>query len=303
MSRCISGSTTKAKKSNFARGRFKSKLAGTDSEQFPEVPTTAGEAIKIPATAFYEGLRRTIFAATEDNSRFTISAILLLMDEAGLKMVSTDGHRLCFFRMATSAGSNQYLNCLIPLKAARELKGLVGGEIRSNSKAEIKIKKGSQLDFEIGNKRMTAREITGTFPDWEMVIPKSFASFAEIGAKQFADALMRVGVMSDDTHRRVELVFHPNKVLIKAESFETGSSTEEVGCTFQMLEQATSESSEKAKTTAGKLRSTPNIFPISLLSMPPRTKTKESFGNSQERHKPNWFSKVKSGFFRIFLCR
>lgn len=243
----------KGEKVEFRAGRFKSKLAGTDSEQFPEVPTTAGEAIKIPATAFYEGLRRTIFAATEDNSRFTISAVLLIVDEAGLKMVSTDGHRLCFFRMATSAGSNQNLNCLIPLKAARELKGLVGGEIRSNAKAEIKIKKGSQLDFEIGNKRMTAREITGNFPNWEMVIPKNFASFAEINAKHFADALTRVGVMADDTHRRVELVFHSDKVLIKAESPETGSSTEEVGCTFQTIDQTASEKSEQAENVGWKI--------------------------------------------------
>ena len=243
----------KGEKVEFRAGRFKSKLAGTDSDQFPEVPTTAGEAIKISATAFYEGLRRTIFSATEDNSRITISAVLLVAGDAGLKMVSTDGHRLCFFRMATSAGSNQYLNCLIPLKAARELKGLVGGEIRSNAKAEIKIKKGSRLDFEIGNKRMTAREITGAFPNWEMVIPKNFASFAEIGAKQFADALTRVGVMADDTHRRVELAFYPDKVLIKAESFETGSSIEEVGCAFQIIEQAASEKAGNANNECWKI--------------------------------------------------
>jgi DNA polymerase-3 subunit beta len=230
----------RGEKVEFRAGNFKSKLSGADSEQFPEVPRVVGEAVKIPASIFYEGLCRTLFAVTEDNSRFTINAILLLTDGAALKMVSTDGHRLCFFRMATTAGSGQNLRCLIPVKAARELKGLLADEIRGDGKAEIKIKKGTQLEFEIGNKRMTAREITGDFPNWEMVIPRNFESFAEINARQFAEALTRVGVMADDTHRRVELVFYSDKVILKTESHETGNSVEEVACTFQRFEQSAS---------------------------------------------------------------
>jgi DNA polymerase III subunit beta len=229
-----------SEKVEFRAGNFKSKLSGAGSEQFPEVPRVAGEAVKIPASVFYEGLRRTIFAVTEETQRFTISAILLLTDGAALKMVSTDGHRLCYFRMATTAGDGQNLRCLIPVKAARELKSLLADEIRSDAKAEIKIKKGTQLEFEIGNKTMTAREITGDFPNWEMVIPKNFESFAEINARQFAEALTRVGVMADDAHRRVELVFYSGKVILKTESHETGNSVEEVACTFQRFEQSAS---------------------------------------------------------------
>jgi DNA polymerase-3 subunit beta len=99
-------------------------------------------------------------------------------------------------KATAAAGSSQNLSYLIPVRAARELKGLIAGEIKLNNKSEIKIKKANQLEFEIGNKRMTAREITGTFPNWEMVIPKNFASFAEIGAGQFAEALTRAGASS-----------------------------------------------------------------------------------------------------------
>jgi len=199
----------------FRAGRFKSKLSGTDSEQFPEVARVKGESIKLPAGIFYEGLKRTILAVTEDNKRFTINGILLLIEDSTLKMVSTDGHRLCYFRMTTSAGSNQNLRCLIPIKAVRELKSLLADEIRINSQAEVKIKKGSQLEFEIGNKTMMAREISGTFPNWEMVIPKNFEFFSEINAKEFKEALNRAGVMADDTNRRVELEFYSEKVLLK----------------------------------------------------------------------------------------
>ena len=229
----------------FQAGRFRSKLSGTDSDTFPEVPRVNAESLKLPATIFYEGLRRTIFGVTEDNKRFTINGILLILDGSGLKMVSTDGHRLCLFQTAASQ-TNQTLTCLIPIKAARELKNLLASEIRSNQKIDLKIKKGNQLEFEIGNKLMMAREITGSFPNWEMVIPKTFEYFAETKANELKDALTRVGVMADDAHRRIEFIFNQNKLTLKSESAETGASSEEINCTFQKLNNSENESSEIA---------------------------------------------------------
>ena len=229
----------------FQAGRFRSKLSGTGSDTFPEITRVNAESLKIPATIFYEGLRRTIFAVTEDNKRFTINGILLVLDSSGLKMVSTDGHRLCLFQTAVSH-TNQTLSCLIPIKAARELKNLLASEIRSNQKVDLKFKKGNQLEFEIGNKLMTAREITGSFPNWEMVVPKTFEYFAEMKANELKDALTRVGVMADDSHRRIEFIFLQNKLTLKSESAETGNSTEEINCTFQKLNNSEDLTSEIA---------------------------------------------------------
>lgn len=236
---------SKGARVEFQAGRFKSKLSGTDSDTFPEVARVNAESLKIPATVFHEGLRRTIFAVTEDNKRFTINGILLLLDSSGLKMVSTDGHRLCLFQTAVS-NTNQNLSCLIPIKAARELKNLLASEIRANQKVDLKIKKGNQLEFEIGNKLMTAREITGSFPNWEMVVPKTFEYFAEMKASELKDALTRVGVMADDSHRRIEFVFLQNKLTLKSESAETGFSTEEINCMFQRLNKQENEPIEVA---------------------------------------------------------
>ena len=227
----------------FQAGRFRSKLSGTGSDTFPEIVRVNADSLKIPATVFYEGLRRTIFAVTEDNKRFTINGILLILDNSGLKMVSTDGHRLCLFQTAVSH-TNQNLSCLIPIKAARELKNLLASEIRTNQKVDLKIKKGDQLEFEIGNKLMTAREIMGAFPNWEMVVPKTFEYFAEMKANELKDALTRVGVMADDSHRRIEFIFLQNKLTLKSESAETGNSTEEINCTFQKLNNSEDSTSE-----------------------------------------------------------
>lgn len=169
-------------------------------------------------------------------------------------MVSTDSHRLCYFRMRIAAsggndGANN-LRYLIPIKAVRELLRILTEEIRANSKEEVKIRKGGQLEFEIGSKLMTAREVTGDFPNWEMVLPKNFDCFAELNAKESRDALTRVGVMGNDSHRGVKFVFSRDKVLLETKSPETGSSAEEVFCAFQKLANfSNSESAENIETS------------------------------------------------------
>jgi DNA polymerase III subunit beta len=178
----------------FRAGKFKSKLSGIDSEQFPEIVETNAESIRLPAATIYQGLRRTIFAASEDSQRFTLNGVLLLIEDSVLKMVSTDGNRLSYFR--TAVESKTTLRCLIPIKAARELRQILAFELKNDSKAETSIKKGSQLEFAVGNKRMTALELSGNFPNWEMVMPKEFAYFAEINAAKLREAVMRVSVMA-----------------------------------------------------------------------------------------------------------
>jgi DNA polymerase III subunit beta len=191
-------------------------------------------------------LRRTAFAVTCDAKRFTINGILLLIENSQLKMVSTDGHRLCYFRMGVGASVGEdmsNLQSLIPIKAVRELMKILAEEIRTNAKAEVKIRKGGQLEFEIGSKLMTARELTGNFPNWEMVLPKDFDYFAELKVNRLKEALTRVSVMADDSNRRVEFVFFHDRVSLKTESAEAGSSAEEVSCTFQSLGRSASEGS------------------------------------------------------------
>ena len=229
----------KGEKLEFRAGRFLSRLAGTGSEQFPEIVRAGGERVEVPASVFYEALRCTVFAAGTDQKRFTINGVLLLIEEGELKMVSTDGARLCIFR-AAFAGDLSF-KCLIPIKAARELVKIISSEIRQEKGAVVKVKKGSQLEFEIGNKIMTARELAGEFPNWEMVVPKNFVCFAEINVKALADALARVACFAEDVHRRVEFRFFSEKVELRSESAETGFSTEEVGCTFRFLENAGNE--------------------------------------------------------------
>src|SRR5467141_1283156 len=76
------------------RSRFK--LVGVARDAFPEVPSFKSAPTKIPADVLKSFIDRTIFAITQEESRYTLSGAKFILDESGAKMVTTDGHRLAY---------------------------------------------------------------------------------------------------------------------------------------------------------------------------------------------------------------
>ena len=81
--------TVKCERSNF-------RIAGVDREQFPEVPSFKSAPVKLPADVFKTFIDRTIFAITQEESRYTLSGAKFMLDKTGARMVTTDGHRLAY---------------------------------------------------------------------------------------------------------------------------------------------------------------------------------------------------------------
>ncbi len=76
--------------------KTKFKMVGVSNEAFPEVPSTKSAPTTISAAVIKTFIDRTIFAITQEESRYTLSGAKLIMDAEGAKMVTTDGHRLAY---------------------------------------------------------------------------------------------------------------------------------------------------------------------------------------------------------------
>lgn len=111
-------------------------------------------------------------------------------------------------------------------------------KIRANPKAETKSKQDNQLKFEISNKTTTAQETTGNFPTEKWSTRTSLSHLPKLTSKKFALALLRISIIADNTHHRIEFTFQHNKFLLKSESPETGNSIEETKYNYQFLKQS-----------------------------------------------------------------
>jgi DNA polymerase-3 subunit beta len=209
----------------YKKGRHKLGIVG--AEQFPEVPVRKQAGVRVPAVILREAIRRTAFAVTTEQSRFTIQGAKIVIDDRSLTMVATDGHRLAYTRFPLVNSTGQKLDLLVPKKTLAQLEDLLDREIRRDAESQIEIgDTGNQLCFAVGNHSLFSRTLTGTFPNWEMVLPKDLVYAAEISTEDFRRSLSRVTLTADDRNYSVTMEIEAGKLTLKSSTGEAEAQEE-----------------------------------------------------------------------------
>ena len=210
----------------YKKGRHK--LGAVESSQFLEVPVHKQSGVRVSAVILREAIRRTAFAVTTEQSRFTISGAKVVIDATSLTMVATDGHRLAFARFPLVNSTGQKLDLLVPKKALTQLEDLLDREIRRDQEGDIEIGDlSNQLCFAASGHSLFSRKLTDAFPNWEMVLPKDLSFVAEISTENFGRSLARVTLMADDRNYSVTIEIEPGRLILKSNTSD-GEAQEEM---------------------------------------------------------------------------
>ena len=103
-------------------GRSSFKMTGIAGDSFPKFPEVPKTNVTVPSETLAAMLRRTAFAVSNDEGRFTLNAVLFVAKGNCIRMVATDGFRLALVEKEV-AGPNvaEELRVLIPKEAAHQL--------------------------------------------------------------------------------------------------------------------------------------------------------------------------------------
>src|SRR5579884_501769 len=212
-------------------GRSRTRIAGMSRESFPELPEMPEQLAEIPASALASMISKTIFAISMEESRFTLNGALLLLKPTGLTMVATDGHRLALVDQAIAFPNvSGVYRALLPRKAMGEILKLAG-----DASAEAKLAfsgDDNHLFFQLGDRLLMSRKLTGTFPDFERVLPKDHPYSIQLPREEFKAAIERVSQFSDERSRAIRLQFLPGEAKVHSSISETGESEESVPVEF-----------------------------------------------------------------------
>lgn len=206
--------------------RAKFKLVGVARDAFPEVPTNKSAPTKIEASILKTFIDRTIFAITQEESRYTLSGAKFMLDKSGARMVTTDGHRLAYVerKEVTKNGGQESIDTLIPRKTLAELTKLTSG-------FEGEISMGmdeNHIYFEVGSRLLISRMLYGQFPNYEMVMPKNNDKSIEFDSSSLNLAIRRVALMSDERSHAIRFHIEPNQLVISSQNAEEGEANETI---------------------------------------------------------------------------
>ena len=214
-------------------GRSNTKMVGMARANYPQVPEFPALAVtSIPAAVLKTLIARTIFAISNEESRYTLNGALLVLKAESLAMVATDGHRLSFVEKPneTLEGISGEKRVLIPRKALQELQSLL-----ANSDAE-KIEFADDehtLFFRVGHRTLSSRKLTGQFPNFEAVMPRDNTKFAVVRSSELSQAIQRVAQFADERSGAIRMKLEDNELKVSAQSSESGESEDTIDTPYQ----------------------------------------------------------------------
>lgn len=205
------------------RSRFRMPWVG--KENYPEIQEFKGEPVEIPAEMIRTFINRTVFAITNEESRYALNGAKFELSGERVRMVATDGHRLAFIeKKGRYAQNGKKLDVIIPRKTLAELAKLCAD-------TEETVEFGyddNHLYFRLGKRFLSSRLLSGQFPNYEMVLPKDNNHRLVIESSRVAGAIRRVALMADERSHLIKFDVGTGQMNISSQAADIGEAGETI---------------------------------------------------------------------------
>ncbi len=206
--------------------RTRYKIAGQPRDEFPKFPDLdVTKGIALPAGALKEMIERVAFAITTEDPRYSLHGALLIVQEASMTLVATDGYRLSYAsRKVALPKAATEVRVIVPRKALAEV-GKLAAEVDPESTVTFG-KSGNHVFFTVGDHALTTTVPEGTFPKYPEVMPTRCETEIILDKHELTDAVKRVSLVASDRFGRAVRFHLSNGRLELSSETELGEANE-----------------------------------------------------------------------------
>ena len=211
-------------------GKSRFTLQTLPAEDFPKLAAAGGAAVKV--TVAQKTLRALLllvqYAMAQQDIRYYLNGMLLVLEGDTLKAVATDGHRLAYATMKL-AQKVEPLELILPRKAIQEIVKLLAD---TDDVASFELT-ANQARFRIGEVEVITKVVDGKFPDYGRVIPTNYTKKFEIERARLQQSLQRVAILSNEKFRGVRWTLTEDQLRIVCTNTEQEEAFEEIDIAYK----------------------------------------------------------------------
>jgi len=216
---------TAAGKMTVRAGRSRFNLQTLPAADYPRIGVAQEQlqTISLPQRDFRGLLKLAEFAMAQQDIRYYLNGMLLVIDKGSLQAVATDGHRLSYASLVVP-GDYSRQEVILPRKTVLEL-----GKLLEDSEAEVTIDVlANQVRFRFSNIELVSKVVDGKFPDYNRVIPSGHSKQLDLSRTELLQALQRAAILSNEKFRGVRLVLGSDQLKIICTNSEQEEAEEEL---------------------------------------------------------------------------
>ncbi|AJG17417.1 DNA polymerase III subunit beta [Cupriavidus basilensis] len=213
-------------------GKSRFALQTLAAEEFPTVAEASefGASVSLPQKTFKHLLAMVHFAMAQQDIRYYLNGMLLVVDGKKVMAVATDGHRLAYCGVeldgeATSGeGAPSRQEVIIPRKTILELQRLLED---NDDPVQVQLA-ANQVKFTFANIELISKLVEGKFPDFQRVIPKGYKNAFAIDRVKLQQALQRTAILTTDKFKGVRCILDTHVLKISSTNADQEEAQEEL---------------------------------------------------------------------------
>ena len=211
-------------------GRSRFNLQTLAAGDYPRISLGSEQlqTLTLPQKDFRSLLKLAEFAMAQQDIRYYLNGMLVVVDKGSLQAVATDGHRLSWASIGV-AGDYARQEVILPRKTVLEL-----GKLLTDSEDPVTLDiLANQVRFRFANVELVSKVVDGKFPDFNRVIPVGHGKHIELDRLELLAALQRAAILSNEKFRGVRIVLGADQLKIICTNSEQEEAEEELPIEYQ----------------------------------------------------------------------
>lgn len=211
-------------------GKSRFTLQTLPAEDFPRLAKPSGESARfeLPQKALRHLLGMVQYAMAQQDIRYYLNGLLMVVEDERLKLVATDGHRLAYAAMTLESALPRQ-EVIVPRKTVIEL-----GKLLADSEDSVAVELSSaQAAFRFGGVELVSKLVDGKFPDYARVIPTQHKNTLRVEREILRQALLRAAILSNEKFRGVRWVLTDSSLKIVSSNAEQEEAQEELDVEYK----------------------------------------------------------------------
>jgi len=207
-----------------ASGKSRFNLQTLAAEEYPTVAQAEFTAdFTLPSSTFKYLLSMVHFAMAQQDIRYYLNGMLLVVEGTTVRAVATDGHRLALCEV-TKDGASSKIEAIIPRKTVLELSRLL-----PDSDDPVRVQMAAnQVKFSFDNIELVSKLVEGKFPDYQRVLPAANTKVFAIGREDLMHALQRAAILTTDKFKGVRMVLASGSLKITSTNADQEDAQDEL---------------------------------------------------------------------------
>lgn len=206
-------------------GKSRFSLQTLPADDFPRLSKPSGDIARFALSqkAFKRVLGLVQYAMAQQDIRYYLNGLLMVVEDKQLKLVATDGHRLAFASLNLPEDLPRQ-EVIVPRKTVMELSKLM---VDSEEEVTVELA-ATQAAFSFGSVELVSKLVDGKFPDYTRVIPTTHKNKLQIEREPLRQALQRAAILSNEKFRGVRWVLGEGSLKIVSSNAEQEEAHEEL---------------------------------------------------------------------------